>query len=772
MAPAEPGAPRSTEPRPLLVSGLLALGIAASIGGLHVLLQGVGWWLQALVMVLAVLGAAAAVRGLLRDRERRRWLPPLAGALAGVAMLVLVFAPGTAILGVVPTPDTLEAMRQLVVRGGASIAEQRIPARADAGIALLIAGLAVFTAVWADITAIALRQRAIAAAPLALPMIVPLAIRSGIASVPIFLLVALVWLLLLRLGRPRRTRGDGAVLGATALVGALLVPVALPPVEPSGGGAATGLQTRVNPIIELGNDLRRAQAVRALTYTSSTGDGLYLRLATLDEFSGRAWTPVDVPRAEQRRVDEFTTPQGLEDSVRRAEFEAQISIEQIGGRWLPVPYPATSVDGLEGDWFFEPEGLSVRSSAAGADAQEYEVAFLEVLPSRRELLAAGRVVPRRLERLTELPDGIPSVIGATAREVADGLETHYEQALALQQFFTSGDFVYSEDTPVEDGYDGTGAQVIERFLEERSGYCVHFSSAMAVMARTLGIPARVAVGFQPGRELVVDGERRQVVSTHDFHAWPELYFDGIGWVRFEPTPSRGDVPDYAQPLPSDDPETPEDERTDEPSAAPEPSRDASGGPSDLPSDPAEEDPVAQGARAASLAPLLAVGALVLLVAIGLAPAAARAIRRERRRSTVLAGRGPVSLLWVELRESARDLGWLAPDSETVQELALRAGAVVADRAPLDELRRLVEAEAYARPGPREARAAVAALDGARRGISALGTAAERRRAVLWPASLMDRVTPARWRLRGDEEPESGDAGPPPAGPLRRLRGGG
>ena len=62
---------------------------------------------------------------------------------------------------------------------------------------------------------------------------------------------------------------------------------------------------------------------------------------------------------------------------------------------------------------------------------------------------------------------------------------------------------------------------------------MQFASTMAVMARTLGIPARVAVGFAPGEKLAKGG---YLVGAHDAHAWPELYFQGVGWVRFEPTP--------------------------------------------------------------------------------------------------------------------------------------------------------------------------------------------------------------------------------------------
>jgi len=103
----------------------------------------------------------------------------------------------------------------------------------------------------------------------------------------------------------------------------------------------------------------------------------------------------------------------------------------------------------------------------------------------------------------------------------------------------SGGFTYN--TTVDSG---TGVKAITRFLKDKQGFCVHFSFAMAAMARTLGIPARVAVGFTPGTKHP-DGSWS--VGLRDAHAWPELYFQGVGWTRFEPTPSRGSTPDYTRP---------------------------------------------------------------------------------------------------------------------------------------------------------------------------------------------------------------------------------
>src|SRR5699024_5096146 len=102
----------------------------------------------------------------------------------------------------------------------------------------------------------------------------------------------------------------------------------------------------------------------------------------------------------------------------------------------------------------------------------------------------------------------------------------------IQNWFRrAGNFTYT----LEPADSGNGMETIENFLtDERQGYCEQFASAMAMMARSLGIPARVAVGFLSGER----NDDTYVFRGTDMHAWPELYLDGVGWVRFEPTPGQ------------------------------------------------------------------------------------------------------------------------------------------------------------------------------------------------------------------------------------------
>ena len=113
----------------------------------------------------------------------------------------------------------------------------------------------------------------------------------------------------------------------------------------------------------------------------------------------------------------------------------------------------------------------------------------------------------------------------------------FDKAVALQDLFRS-EFEYS----LTKGPEGSGVDDLEAFLTPgnggRVGYCEQFAASMAVMARVIGIPARMAVGFLKPRSI---GDGVWEYSAHDLHAWPELYFDGFGWVRFEPTPGNSAI---------------------------------------------------------------------------------------------------------------------------------------------------------------------------------------------------------------------------------------
>lgn len=130
----------------------------------------------------------------------------------------------------------------------------------------------------------------------------------------------------------------------------------------------------------------------------------------------------------------------------------------------------------------------------------------------------------------QLPEALPQRVRDLAAEAAGGAETPYDQALAVRDYLLAN-YRYELGVPQPPA----GSDGVDFFLfETREGYCDYYASAMVVLMRSLGVPARYVLGYAPGQ---YDQDRNEyVVREFHYHAWPEVYFPGFGWQQFEPTP--------------------------------------------------------------------------------------------------------------------------------------------------------------------------------------------------------------------------------------------
>ena len=679
------------------ISVALFACFGVSIAALHTILQGFDWWFASAGVAAAVLGSAAIARAL----SARPWLPTLVGVLAIAGTTTLFFARGTVFLFIVPTPASIGVFSSLAQEGGTSIASQSVPAEATAGIVFLLCVGAGLLAVVGDFIAVTWRRPALAAVPLAVILGIPTVIGIHRADVFMIVLAAACWLVLLRAGQPFPQTARALGLGSLALVTALVLPLVLPQVDEShaGRGGLGGYLANVNPVLALGEELRRDLPRTILTYSNYSRDPTYLRLVSLKNFLPDTWEP-DPPA-----IDPSNTPQkvgdppGLATAVTTESENTWVTVENLGSTWLPVPYPATMVSGLRGDWFWDAEDLTFSNPDGAARGEEYRASSLIVQPTPAQLAAALSAVPDSQggadDSYLSVPDDLPAIIGDTAREVTAAATSDYGRAVALQEYFRGGTFEYSETAPVDNGYDANGMIAIAQFLEAKSGYCIHFASAMAVMARTLGIPSRVTVGFLPGEKQsnTVVGRTVFRVTTDDVHAWPELYFDGVGWMRFEPTASRGFVPQYADEATPGVPIAPgvTPTETAEPSPTATPSRSA-----------APLDPESQAAGSDSAAASL-VWLWVLLVVLGIAlllliPAGVRTGQRIIRFRRLARGSPAATTGWKELLQSVHDLGVdisaTATPREAASMIAVAATLDDADRRALWSVLNVVERQSF------------------------------------------------------------------------------
>ena len=670
----------------------IALGLGVLLLGFATTVESGSWtWTVAVVVGVTTVTCAAWRAAGLRGA-------PVVGLVVGLWATVWTFVPETLAGGLVPTSASLDALGDLLSVARVMIMEEAAPAPAARPVVLVMTLAFALLVVAADLV---LAQRA---APwsfgilLVAVLVTPSLISGRSPEAGVFLGAAGAWLIVLWSRSDRQTSGllPAAVLGA----GGLVASVVLPPVLPDVTGVARDwgapppavFGDGINPMLQLGQNLRRGETSVAATYTTELEDTPYLRAAVLRDFNGRTWRPVDrgtVGRGEGNLV--------LGEAIPADPARTDITIEELSSTMLPVPYPATSVSGLPEEWSWNRVGQTLSSESGDSSELEYTVTSLDVQPTAEQMRSLPDVFRPGMGEYLRLPQDLPSSLVSTAREVTADADNDYDRALALQQHFRT-EYEYSETAPVAGDYDGNGIRVPGRFLQERSGYCVHFSSAMAVMARILDIPSRVVVGYAPGRPIdLVDGQQVYEVTSDDLHAWPELYFEDVGWVGFEPTPSVGTPTRFSEPQSStddDDASAPEDEA--EGSRAMEQGGD--------PGAPTVTDEPPSSSRT-----ILGAGGLLLLLA--LLPAGVRLVQRRVR----LGSEDPEAW-WRELRATAVDHGVDVTESDTPRAFAARLGHEE-PRGDLAVLVEDVERRRYARPGAdvgargREARRAVADVRG-------------------------------------------------------------
>ena len=737
-------APTAPPPRvhwPLTVATIIGFGIA--ISNLSPLVQGVWWWFVSMAVVLVVVAATTAARFMFSSR----WIAPLVGILALLFTLCLFFASSTSLLGIIPTGDTIAVFEQYAEDGMASIAAQSTPAVVTPSILVLIASGVGAVAIVVDVLVFGLRLPAASGLIFLALVIVPTFIDPSLGDVVLFLLTAAAWLAIVYVSSPRSRPRDAIIAGAVSVVAAIIVQgVALPITQSlQRPNVDLGYSTGLNPLLTLGDNLRRTSTQPALRYATDSDVPLYFTVSILDDFSENGWEPAPLQNNSARNLDRIPAPRDRAPEVATAVATTQVQVQSVGGKWLPVPFAPTAVTGLEGDWRAQTTNQAIRTRDSTIRGQKYEVTSSFAVPSSQQLRESGTNPALGLEASLALPDGMPDILYDRALSVTQDASTNYDKAIALQSYFRSGEFTYSEETPVNEGFDGTDVEVIATFLDVKSGYCVHYASAMATMARAIGIPARVAVGFVPGKPSTGPDGAKFLITTDELHSWPELHFKDVGWVRFEPTPGRGYVPEY--PAKVTDPSA-APSNTPAPSATPKPSSTATAKPSASPADLEKRE---QAAAAASKAnserqvPLVAGVAVLLLLAL-LGPAITRFVRR-RSRFAAVRKHGDALAAWREIVDSARDVGLLTTESGTPQELQDSLGGPSA----MGRLRESAEESAYSRtPAP----VAVDDLEESLRFIASKAKPGARVKATFAPPSELERIGQKMSRFAPKQPAES------------------
>ncbi|MFI7060743.1 transglutaminaseTgpA domain-containing protein [Kribbella sp. NPDC050124] len=631
-------------------------------------------------------GAITGVGILLQNLRAPRIVVPFVQLLVLVELIAFFFLRDTLKFGLIPVKATALEFNQQLVNAMDSINRFSAPLPPDSHLTLFAASVIAATGLLIHVIAVQLRQAAWAGLLLLIMYTVPAATVHGGLPALLFIPPALGYILLLSAeGRSRLSRWGrrisgvshldaaepveasalgqaGRRIGLTVVALAALLPALLPALPEgvignglAGTGPGTGVGASISstdPMLDMGRNLKRGDNVVALTYKGGPAGGTYLRLTALDFFDGDTWRIA--PRQEGRKIgNELTPPPGYGgdlSKVPQTKMEIDVS-RSFRSQFAPVPYPVRSIS-LKRDWRYDAGTLDVVSSNGQVvGGKKYDVTSYDLQPTSQQLHdAIGAGEPDQFT--SRVPRQTPESIKELTLDITKSAGSNqFESAVLLQNWFRSGGgFTYSTDTSR-----GSGMRALREFLlDSKTGYCEQFATGMALMARIIGIPSRVGIGFLPG-QAGKDGE--YTVKMHDMHAWPELYFQGIGWVRFEPTPAArvASTPGWTSPA-APNPTSPSTAPTTAPTspgATEDPGVERPNDDRNLPDDTGA--PIIDSGNWFSNGGgrNIAIAAGVLLL-LGI-PWLIRSTTR-RRRFARPPGRLGAEGLWAEIRDTARDLG--------------------------------------------------------------------------------------------------------------------
>lgn len=613
--------------------------------------------------VVAVLGVAAASRAL-------RVPEPLPAPLGAAALIAVLGWAASGSGGVTRLPA-------LLADGARHLASHSAPVPPNAGVTLLLAGIAGVLAWLTDLLVVTLDRPSAVVVPLLTFLLIP-ALGPRVHRPPtqglVFFALGVGLVLLIAQWRPPAGAGRGGRLlaratalsaGVTALAFAGAVTLApLVPVPASLRGPDGEPIQMTDVSLQLKREIQRGANTPAFDYATDDGEGAYLRLYSLPTFNADGWHLVN----SNVQLGALPQPPGLAGGATR---RTTVTITGFASEWLPAPYAPTATS-AGADWGYLPDSLAilalgVTSRTKATQGLTYTVTSRQAtLTGSQQWSAAQGATPPDAAVTASVPSDISPRLVKLAQELTAGAPTAGAKVARIAAYLARPEFTYSLDAQPGSGYTG-----LEDFLlRDHKGFCVQYAASLAILARIAGVPTRVAIGFTPGRRA---GDHF-TVTMHDMHAWPEFYLAGLGWVMYEATPGVAGAGGTGQPDPTASPSA---------SPTPEPSQGASGSAAPTPS----ATPAAEPAPGEASAPgggvgaaLTWVAALVIVAGLGAAPAL---LRRRARAARLAPGRDPsvVALdAWAELRALARDHGLAWPEASSPRYAAetvvgwLRGGA--------------------------------------------------------------------------------------------------
>ncbi|WP_088007468.1 DUF4129 domain-containing transglutaminase family protein [Indiicoccus explosivorum] len=279
-----------------------------------------------------------------------------------------------------------------------------------------------------------------------------------------------------------------------------------------------------------------------VVFRAEAGSGQYWKIESKDIYTSKGWELSDIAAEPLLYGDQ----EEIVFDIEPGNEEEETAFIAMGDERFPFvlyPYGTKSFSMEEpAEYRYNPADQRIGTYRAGSTFEPYmyEISYSEPSYSLKALRATSLedlsmdALPEGYDRYLQLPETLPQRVRDLAIGITADEESLYEKAQAIERYFASGEFTYSQtNVPVP----GEGQDYVDQFLfETKIGYCDNFSTSMVVMLRSIGIPARWVKGFAEGEEIgSVDDRELFEVTNNNAHSWVEAYMPGVGWVMFEPT---------------------------------------------------------------------------------------------------------------------------------------------------------------------------------------------------------------------------------------------
>lgn len=542
-------------------AALALLGAVVAMWPLTTLLQG-GAWLWGLILLCAFGGLAGAAMRLTRAAPGTILTVQVAALLVVVILLNLHDHLDSSFFGTI---------QDLVQDANDTVQHSAAPAPVTPGLLMMLEVIVPGLAIGVDFLAVTCRQPALAGVPMMVIYMLSTS-NTGEALNPVFfILLAGSWLTMIAHGSGVLVRAWSSVrahaltptvhedqlglagmasaartLGIATIALALIIPVLLPRADPhyfaqglgrGGSGNGTGV-VAFSTTVSLARDLRSTNGTPVLTFRTSDLMPPPLRVTAGGSYSDGEWSNFpdsnNLIQAQDGRV--LPLPVGAVKTKGDAVEDLRVTNNTMKAPNVPAPFPISEGNFGPVQWGYS---RSTQQPYVARTAKTYSVSYF--IPQRDAYRPGHPADPKAFANQLRLDPASAARVRDLAAKL--GGTNSFDQAVRIQNYLRSDQFTYSLTLAPRQTIDGKKLDPLSNFLVTKRGYCTQFATAMIMLARADGIPARMALGFLPGTP---SANNVYTVTQSNAHAWPELYLDGMGWTRFEPTPGdrTGAAPSY------------------------------------------------------------------------------------------------------------------------------------------------------------------------------------------------------------------------------------